>query len=87
MSARIGANYISRSIFAIGTAPAFDVYSKARTSVDFGANYAVWKNIKMYLNVKNITNTSLNDSEGTPNRPIQREFYGETFQVGLEGSF
>jgi outer membrane receptor for monomeric catechols len=84
---RVGANYISRSIFAIGTSPALDTYSESRTSVDFGSSYFIIENVKLYLNGKNLTNTPLKYTEGQPNRPIQRETYGQTWQFGVEGSF
>jgi TonB-dependent receptor len=87
-NARIGANYISRSIFAIGpTGPATDTYSEARTSLDFGSNYFATEAIKVYLNAKNLTNTPLKYSEGLPGRPIQRETYGITLQFGVEATF
>jgi TonB-dependent receptor len=85
--ARVGANYISRSIFAIGGSPATDVYSDARTSVDFGSKYFVTEAVTLYFNAKNLTNTALKYSEGLPGRPIQREFYLQTYQLGVVMTF
>jgi TonB-dependent receptor len=84
---RVGANYISRSIFAIGSSVATDVYSEPRTSVDLGSKLFVTNQIGLYLNVKNITNTALKYSEGSSVRPIQREFYGVTYQFGVNATF
>jgi hypothetical protein len=39
---------------------------------------------KVYLNLKNLTNTPLKFTEGpTDDRVIQREFYGITVQAGF----
>jgi TonB-dependent receptor len=85
--ARIAANYISRSIFAIGGSSATDIFSEARTSVDFGSSYFITEVVKMYLNVKNLTNTPLKYTEGQSGRPIQRETYEQTVQFGVEATF
>jgi TonB-dependent receptor len=85
--ARIAANYISRSIFTIGAATATDVYSEARTSLDFGSSYFATEAVKVYLNAKNLTNTPLKYTEGQSGRPIQRETYGITLQFGVEATF
>jgi hypothetical protein len=85
--ARVGANYISRSIFAIGGSPATDTFSEARTSVDFGSRYFVMDAVSLYFNAKNLTNTPLKYTEGQPGRPIQREFYQQTYQLGVVVTF
>ena len=84
---RVGVYYVSRDLFGFGGSTATDVYSEARTSVDFGGSYAFTRNLTLYANVKNITNTPLKFTEGTTNRPIQREYYGPTYQAGLQFSF
>ncbi len=85
--ARLGANYISRSIFAIGGSSATDTYSDARTSLDFGSNYFVTDAVTVYFNAKNLTNTPLKYSEAVPGRPVQREFYMQTYQLGVVVTF
>lgn len=84
---RVGAYYVSRNLFGFGGSIATDVYSEARTTVDLGASYAFTKNLSVYGNMKNITNTPLKFTEGEPGRPIQREFYGPTYQAGLQFNF
>lgn len=37
----------------------------------------------MYFDAANLLNTPLKFSEGSPDRPNQREFYGQTSLVGL----
>ena len=83
LALRLGYYYISRNLFGIGGSAATDVYSEPRTSVDFGSSYNITKNLSVYFNAKNLSNTKLKFTEGTSNRPIQREFYGRTYQLGL----
>ena len=85
--ARVAANYISRSIFAIGTSPALDTFSEARTSLDFGAKYFVIDAVSVYFDAKNLTNTPLKYTEGQPGRPLQRETYGPTYLLGVVVTF
>jgi len=80
---RAGMYYVARDLFGFGGSTATDVYSEARTTVDFGGSYAFTKNLSLYANAKNLTNAPLKFTEGTPGRPIQREFYGPTYQLGL----
>jgi outer membrane receptor protein involved in Fe transport len=84
---RAGAYYVSRNLFGFGGSTSADVYSEARTTVDLGASYAFTKNLSIYGNAKNLTNTPLKFTEGQPERPIQREFYGPTYQAGLQFNF
>lgn len=84
---QLGANYITRSLFTIGGSAALDIYSEPRFSLDFGSRYYIDKMFSVYFNAKNLTNTPLKFTEGSSNRPIQRETYGTTLQVGLSGHF
>lgn len=87
LNLRLGAYYLSRNLFAIGGSGATDVYSEARTSMDFGSSYALGDNLSVYFNAKNLSDTPLKFAEGTSNRTIQREFYGATYQVGLNFNY
>ena len=83
LSLRLAAYYLSRNLWAVGGSGMTDVFSEARTSVDFGASYAISKTVSVFLSGKNLTNTPLKFAEGTADRPTQREFYGPTYQIGL----
>lgn len=80
---RLAAYYLSRNLFAIGSAAGLDTFSAPRLSVDLGSSYALNEHVSMYFNAKNLTNTALVFFEGSSNRVIQREFYGATYQVGV----
>ena len=80
---RLGTYYVSRNLWAIGGSSATDVFSEPRTSVDFGSSFDMNDHVSIYFNAKNLTNTPLKFAEASSNRAIQREFYGATYQLGL----
>ena len=83
LSLTLGAYYTSKNIFGLGNTAALDIWTQERFSVDFGSQYKVNDWLKLYFNVKNLTNTPLKFTEGPgPNRVIQREFYDATLQFG-----
>jgi TonB-dependent receptor len=85
---RLGADYISRWLFFISpTGAATDQYVESRLSLDFGSRFFITDSLSVYANVKNLTNTPLKFTEGSSVRPIQREFYLQTIQFGLNASF
>ncbi|MDQ6646001.1 MAG: TonB-dependent receptor [Pseudomonadota bacterium] len=80
----LGAYYISKNIFGVGNSPATDVWSQPRFSLDLGSTYAIDSHISVFFNIKNLTDTRLKFTEGPgANRPIQREFYGQTYTAGV----
>jgi len=87
LNLRIGAYYVSRNLFGIGGDASSDVFCEPRFSVDFGGSYALNKQVSVYFNAKNMTNTPLVYSQGTADRVIQREFYGATYLTGVNLSF
>ena len=87
---KIAGYYTSRVLFSpslAATSGAQDVYQDRRILLDVGGSYQVtgWANV--YVNVKNLTNDPMRYSEGTQNRPIQREYYGTTYQAGVTLKF
>jgi len=55
--------------------------------MDFGSTYAFTKQLGIYFNIKNLLNTPHRFYQGTPDRPIQREFYGQDYLFGLRYDF
>jgi TonB-dependent receptor len=87
---KIAGYYTSRVLFSPSLAAlsgAQDVYQDRRILLDVGGSYqaTAWANV--YVNVKNLTNDPMRYSEGTQNRPIQREYYGTTYQAGVTLKF
>lgn len=87
LSLRLAAYYTSADLFAIGTDKSTDVYNAHRQSMDFGSAYAFNKRLSVYFNVKNLLNTPHAFYQGTPDRPIQREFYRQDYLLGIRYDF
>jgi TonB-dependent receptor len=83
LNLRLGGYYLTRNLWAIGGDSSTDVFSEPRFSLDFGSSYALTDTVSLYFNAKNLTNTALKFAEGRSDRTIQREFYGATYQLGL----
>jgi TonB-dependent receptor len=87
LNVRLGAYYLTRNLWAIGGDRATDVYSEPRLSLDFGSSYALNDGASLYFNAKNLSNTALTFTEGRSDRTIQREYYGATYQLGVNLTF
>jgi TonB-dependent receptor len=86
LNLRLSAYYTGRNLLGVGGDATQDIYSEPRLSADFGASYQFAKNYSVFVSVKNLTNTAMKFTEGTPDRVIQREFYGKTIEAGLNFS-
>jgi TonB-dependent receptor len=84
---RLSAQYVGSSLFAIGDDASLDDYQNARTTLDFTSSIDITKQIRLYFNVKNLTNEPLRIYEASSNRPIQREFYDQTYEGGVKFKF
>jgi TonB-dependent receptor len=80
---RVVAYSTSADLFFIGTQKSGDVFNATRTSMDFGSTYAFAEHWTAYFNAKNLLDTPHKFYQGTFERVIQREFYGQTYQVGV----
>jgi outer membrane receptor protein involved in Fe transport len=80
---RLAAYSTSSDLFGIGSDKSTDIFNATRTSMDFGSSYALDDHLALYFNAKNLLNTPHAFYLGTPDRPIQREFYLQTFQLGI----
>jgi TonB-dependent receptor len=83
LTLRLVAYSTSADLFAIGSQQSGDVWNATRTSMDFGATYAFAQHWSAYFNAKNLLDTPHKFYQGTYERVIQREFYGQTYQVGV----
>lgn len=81
---RLASQYESSVLFGIGGSRATDVFQDSRLTLDFNGSYDLTRHVQLYTNVKNLTNAPLRFYEGSPNRPIQREFYDVTFEAGVK---
>ncbi|MFI4908413.1 MAG: TonB-dependent receptor [Steroidobacterales bacterium] len=80
---RVAAYGVSADLFTIGGDPSSDVYNAKRTFLDFGGSYDLDEERQIYFNAQNLLNTPHAFWQGSSDRPIQREFYGQTYQAGF----
>jgi TonB-dependent receptor len=80
---QLSAQDVGQSLFTIGTSPDTDVFQARRVTMDLTSTYALRSNIQLYFNAKNLLDTPLRFNEGSPDRPTQREFYGQTLEIGV----
>jgi TonB-dependent receptor len=80
---RLAAYSTSADLFSIGSQKSADVWNATRTSMDFGSTYEFAEHWAGYFNAKNLLNTPHKFYQGTFERVIQREFYGQTYQLGV----
>lgn len=86
-SARLAANYIGRSLSAIGKSAATDQFTEGRLSMDFGAGYVINRHLSAYVAARNLLDTANTTTEGNSRRVTQRETYGKTLMLGLTGHY
>ena len=87
LTLRLAAYYVSADLFAIGSNKTGDIYNASRTFMDLGGSYAIRADWSVYLNAKNLINTPHAFYQGSLDRPIQREFYQQTYQLGLRFNY
>ena len=84
---RLSAEYVSHSLFGLGGDQALDVIQDNRLTLDLASSFKINKNFSIYFDAKNLLNTPLRYYEGSPDRPIQREFYDVTVEGGVRATF
>jgi TonB-dependent receptor len=92
---RLALNHNSKTLYSIGGTPtvysygaiAKDIFLAARTTLDITGAYSITRNVGLYWSVKNLTDEPLYAYEGSPNRPIRREYYGQTYEAGINFKF
>jgi TonB-dependent receptor len=95
LSARLGLThndaYIYQYNFTDGTpggvtGPNGDQYTYAHTQLDMQGSYRLHGGLKFIGSLLNINNEVFGFYQGSPQYPIQREFYGRTFSFGVNWS-
>lgn len=90
LEVKLAGYFTSRVLFnpSLGTPfGAQDSYQDRRIVLDFGMQYWINQVVSLYFDAKNLTNDAMRYSDGSQNRPIQREFYGRTFLGGVNLKF
>jgi TonB-dependent receptor len=87
LALRLSAEYVGQSLFGLNGDSSLDTHQDKKLNLDFTSSYQFTRTWAGYFNVKNLLDTPLRYYEGTPSRPIQREIYGQTYEVGVRAKF
>jgi TonB-dependent receptor len=91
-SARLGVTHNDANIFAYNyqtgadggiAGPNGDIYLYAHTQLDAQASYTIARQLQIVVAGLNLNNEVFGFYQGSPQYPIQREFYNRTFSVGV----
>lgn len=82
--AKLAANYQDAFLDELGIQQEWDVYYDQNWHLDFNANYSITKNIKVYVNAINLTNTPLRFYMGREDRVKQQEYYSWWGRAGVK---
>ncbi len=80
---RLSLAYFGEYIAIVGEDSNHDIYYDNNLRLDFSANQQIARNVQVFLQMVNLTNTPLRYYIGDSDRPIQREFYSWWVNAGL----
>ena len=92
LSARVGVTHNDANIYAYNYQPGADgglagpngdQYLYPHTQVDAQASYAVRRQLQIVLSLLNLNNEVFGFYQGSPQYPVQREFYNRTISIGV----
>lgn len=83
-SARLSANFSDSYIDEIGGRNFEDRYYDKQFFLDFNVSYTINKNLRLYVDLNNITNQPLRYFQGISERTQQIEFYDRRLSFGLK---
>lgn len=86
-SGRLSLNYHGKYIDEVGETADEDVYYDNHLQLDFVASARISRRIEFFVEVINLTNEPLRYYLGTPDRPIQEEYYSFWGSAGLRINF
>jgi TonB-dependent receptor len=80
----LAANFVDRNLAAAGSDPQTDQYFDKHLALDLSISYEFRNGLALYFHAKNLTDSPFRVYEGSVNRPIQREYYGQTYEAGVQ---
>ena len=92
LSARLGVTHNDANIYSYNFQPGADggiagpngdQYLYAHTQVDAQASFAATRQLQLVLSLLNLNNEVFGFYQGSPQYPIQREFYNRTVSIGI----
>jgi len=84
LNLRLSANFSDAYIDEIGGSAFEDRYYDKQFFLDFNASYAFNDNLRLYIDLNNITDQPLRYFQGVKNRTMQVEYYGRRLSFGLK---
>jgi TonB-dependent receptor len=87
LNLRLAAEYVGKQLFTVGGDQTTNNYEDKRLQVDFTSSYRFSPMWQLFFNAKNLNNEPLRFFEGRYDRPLQREFYDQTYELGLRAHF
>jgi TonB-dependent receptor len=87
LALRLSVESVSSSLFGLNGDKSLDTIQANKTNMDFTSSYQLNRNWNLYFSAKNLLNTPLRYNEGSAFRVIQREIYGQTYELGLRSKF
>ncbi|MNU30072.1 Colicin I receptor precursor [compost metagenome] len=87
LSGRLAMNYKGAFIEEYGATAASDSYYGEYTSLDFNLAFDVTDRVTVFGEASNLTDEKLFYYLGDPGRPLQVEYYGPRFLLGVKASF
>jgi TonB-dependent receptor len=85
-SSRLAMNYKGAFIEEYGASANLDSYYGAYTSLDLTVNWQVTPKVTLFGEASNLTNQKLHYYLGNKDRPLQVEYYGPRFVLGVKAA-
>ncbi len=82
--AKLSANFHDAFLYELGADKDLDVFYDESWHLDFTANYSITPNLKVFVDVINLTNAPLKFYLGKPSQIMQQEFYSWWGRLGLK---
>ncbi len=87
-STQLAYNYRSEYIDAFDTSnPALNLYWDGRGTLDYTASYKLTKNLSVFLEATNLTDSKGIRYQGERSRVYEHEQFGRAWQLGISGKF
>lgn len=86
-SGRVSFNYHGEYLDEVGSGPESDIWVDDHFQIDFSARQRLTDKLRLFVELINLDDEPFRVYEGTPDRPIQEEYYSWWGMVGLEWNF
>jgi outer membrane receptor protein involved in Fe transport len=85
--AKISSNYHDSFLYKLGADKDLDEYYDEAFHLDFNASYEIFENIKLFVDLLNLTNAPLRFYVGSEKYISQQEYYSWSGRIGFKMTF